>query len=687
MRQNTPSYARRGRKSSLFEEDKYKRLNLQRLAEAIIEDHDIEVEAEDEKTYCQRIATSWRFELGVWILIILNCLAVWIETSEYAKKLKEDGEKPNYSMVTWIPRISPWLWLQFACLALFVLEVAFKVAVLGRKFFRNVYNWIDLFVLLITIVPWVMSLILSKDYGPGSNAEMAWRKLLILRIVRLFAITKALRRWPIFRELWMLTTGVTYSIKTLIWGLALTFVLLFVFAVFATSMIGFSTDFIPTDAEKGYFNNEDRPYCPDTDDEIACYSAEAKREVRESWGTVTQSMATLFQIMTLDDWMQEIGPVLEEQPGMLLFFIAFIAVSVFALTNLITAVLVESAMQVSREDEKQKEYEAAKEVQKLKKLLVRVLCPESSVQKQDKDKDKPNTRLVIPSLQDAATSPTTAEKAGGAGAASKTGTVKAVMLSVGHFLNPLRKRRPMDSAQTVMRMATKHDASFRKEQLMEVIDRPEIKRLMKIYDVEESDLLGLCDLLTMDEMNNGTGSPEIMVEDFIVGTQKLRGQAKSKDLFELRTRLSAMERNQLNLMEEMARLRSTLRGGSTASLDDKLGPSLRVYNPYATRSTLGSAEGGTPLATTGQTTATDSPIDTQRQLDARSPNSISVPSGLGAPQQAKGLVRRRSLRRRLFSAVVGPRFSLRRPVAPHNHHEEMDEGVAEDSIRARMSDV
>ena len=48
----------------------------------------------------------------------------------------------------------------------------------------------------------VMSLILSKDYGPGSNAEMAWRKLLILRIVRLFAITKALRRWPIFRELW-----------------------------------------------------------------------------------------------------------------------------------------------------------------------------------------------------------------------------------------------------------------------------------------------------------------------------------------------------------------------------------------------------------------------------------------------------------------------------------------------------
>ena len=304
----------------------------------------------------------------------------------------------------------------------------------------------------------------------------------------------------------MLTTGVTYSIKTLIWGLALTFVLLFVFAVFATSMIGFSSDFIPTDEEKGYL--EGRPYCPDTDNPDACYSAEAKLEVRvspvppppvdllphvalcyvcvgvcgglqESWGTVTTSMATLFQIMTLDDWMQEIGPVLEEQPGMLLFFIAFIAVSVFALTNLITAVLVESAMQMSREDEKQKEYEAAKEVQKLKKLLVRVLCPESSVQKQDKDKDKPNTRLVIPSLQDA-TSPTTAEKEGGAGAASKTGTVKAVILSVGHFLNPLRKRRPVDSAQTVMRMATKHDASFRKEQLMEVIDRPEIKvRLVK----------------------------------------------------------------------------------------------------------------------------------------------------------------------------------------------------------------
>ena len=135
---------------------------------------------------------------------------------------------------------------------------------------------------------------------------------------------------------------------------------------------------------------------------------------------------------------------------------------------------------------------------------------------------------------------------------------------------------------------------------------------MKIYDVEESDLLGLCDLLTMDEMNNGTGSPEIMVEDFIVGTQKLRvcpmtyadtvqtrnglsctlslslsqGQAKSKDLFELRTRLSAMERNQLNLMEEMARLRSTLRWVKKVNTQHTRAHSLRQTDRQRRRDTL-----------------------------------------------------------------------------------------------------
>merc|ERR1711972_701904 len=63
--------------------------------------------------------------------------------------------------------------------------------------------------------------------------------------------------------------------------------------------------------------------------------------------------------MTLDTWADTIArPVMEEQFGLCIFFIIYNGLAVFVFWNLITAIVVESAMAISREDDAHKAKEA-----------------------------------------------------------------------------------------------------------------------------------------------------------------------------------------------------------------------------------------------------------------------------------------------------------------------------------------
>jgi len=56
--------------------------------------------------------------------------------------------------------------------------------------------------------------------------------------------------------------------------------------------------------------------------------------------------------MCLDTWADAIvRPLMDDLPLVALFFIIFITVTVFVLMNLITAVVVENAFSIAREDE------------------------------------------------------------------------------------------------------------------------------------------------------------------------------------------------------------------------------------------------------------------------------------------------------------------------------------------------
>jgi len=81
----------------------------------------------------------------------------------------------------------------------------------------------------------------------------------------------------------------------------------------------------------------------------------------EKFGTLGASIFTLFQLMTLEAWVEDIvGPASEGRPLALLFFIPFIVLSTFVVLNLFLGVIVES-IQTLREERESADARAAEE--------------------------------------------------------------------------------------------------------------------------------------------------------------------------------------------------------------------------------------------------------------------------------------------------------------------------------------
>ncbi|CEL92820.1 unnamed protein product [Vitrella brassicaformis CCMP3155] len=504
-------------------------------------------------------------------IILLNCIAVGLETSLRAQRAQRQSDEENPGE-DWrehrywedVLRI-----IQYCCLASFVVEIAFKLVALGGKyFFTDRYNTIDLFILLITVPPWVIAWIIYRKHGGGGEhyATQAWRKLVILRVFRALRLARVLRHTAFFKELWMLTSGITYSLKTLLWGAFITALLLYVFAVFGTTMIAHA----PMYRDCLQLRDEDDPEC--TNPRKCCvlklkdgeditreeaYEREYERDwrVQDHFGTVVQSMKTLFGIMTLDDWGETVEEVIETQPWMWLFFASFIAVSVFALTNLITAVLVESATHIAREDEA---IEKERAFTKLRRTLMRLIDD--------------------------------------------------------FYDHGLHAGAPTRSSGTPLT----HDVDMvSRATLRKVIASPELKPLLKVYEVHEPELA-----LLVEELFDGRSHQTIRVDEFIFGVQNLRGPAKSKDLLHLMGNINANKEAIIKMHNEHKSLLRAQQRQVMASINE-----LRDTLAVLSRDTCSIFTSDT-LTTPGQG-ATVAPVRAMSPGRHRSPDSYGGCSGGG----------------------------------------------------------
>ncbi len=191
-------------------------------------------------------------------------------------------------MASWGPLI---LALDRACLAIFVIEIALKLVAHGPRFFRSGWNLFDFVIVGIALVP-------------AAQGLSVLRALRILRVLRILSVVPSLRR-------------VVEGLMTALPGMGSVFLLMsiifYIGAVMATKLF---SDSFP-----------------------------------EWFGTLGDSLYTLFQIMTLESWsMGIVRPVLEVYPYAWAFFVPFIMVTTFAVVNLIVGLVVNSMQDAHAEE-------------------------------------------------------------------------------------------------------------------------------------------------------------------------------------------------------------------------------------------------------------------------------------------------------------------------------------------------
>merc|ERR1719236_53439 len=80
------------------------------------------------------------------------------------------------------------------------------------------------------------------------------------------------------------------------------------------------------------------------------------------FGTVSRSMMTLFQVVTLESWCTEVARrVTRKQPFMVFFFLFYLAGTTFGLLNLVIAVVVENTLAMANEQEHKHEKQEEKD--------------------------------------------------------------------------------------------------------------------------------------------------------------------------------------------------------------------------------------------------------------------------------------------------------------------------------------
>ena len=176
-------------------------------------------------------------------------------------------------------------------LTIFTLELMGKLLVYRFNFFKDGWNVFDFIIVVISLIP---------ASGPFS----VLRAFRIFRTLRLLSIVPSMRR--IIQAIFISIPGIL-SVGTII-------VLIFYISSVLTT---------------NFFGNS----------------------FYEWFGTIGNSMYTLFQIMTLESWsMGIVRPVMKEYPLAWLFFVPFILVTTFAILNLFIGIIVDAMQQISGDE-------------------------------------------------------------------------------------------------------------------------------------------------------------------------------------------------------------------------------------------------------------------------------------------------------------------------------------------------
>lgn len=280
-------------------------------------------------TRLAKLVRSQVFDISFSILIMVNCVTMGMQADSLVNVYSEDVE-----LVTNI--------LENILVFLFTFEIAARLKVFGCGDYFNLrtsegwFNFFDAIIVLVSgpIFGWVfplVELLSGEEFSAGFL-----RTLSVFRALRLLRIVRVIQRMPMFREVWLLLRGLTSSLRTLLWTVIVIFVLTYLFAILGCWIISAEIQQIIL-----------------TED-MSSEEAENITSTFHYVKGVVPLMQLLIQFLTLDSWNSKMEQITRYAPWCVAYFYTYIAVAVFVLMNLVTAIIVENAMSASKMDENEK---------------------------------------------------------------------------------------------------------------------------------------------------------------------------------------------------------------------------------------------------------------------------------------------------------------------------------------------
>ena len=277
------------------------------------------------REFCKKLTTAKWFELSITFVILLNAILIGVETYT------------DDATIKLIQKIN---------LTIFTIEILLRFIAADsiRDFFRNGWNIFDLTLVIIGYIP--------ETLFANASSMMALRVLRVFRVLRLLRAAKGIK---------IMVNALVKSFSALFYNLVFFVIFVYLFAIIGNALFKLPD---PATLQGEELANYEKLM------EIA---PPAPANSPDPYGTLDESMFTLFRALTGEDWTDlrynletacDLGVVKVSKAVVSGFHVLWYVLSAFLLLNLVVGAIVnnyQAAMVESDEEDKKKKKEEAAE--------------------------------------------------------------------------------------------------------------------------------------------------------------------------------------------------------------------------------------------------------------------------------------------------------------------------------------
>jgi len=247
------------------------------------------------------------------LIIMVDSIVIAIETDDTARHGDVRTE---------------FFWLGYAFSIWYVIEIAMRICMTRPliKFFTGknwAWNLFDTFLIFASVT----DIIIQQIEQVRLRAVAIGRALRAVRLFRVIRVLRLIRFMTFMREFHKLVLCLASSLQTLACAMSLMTFVIFCFSILFVQMVSNHVDRTGT-------------WVPTT---------QLEQDLDDSFGTVGKSMISLYAAITSGRNWNDISDMLfKVDPALRACFLVYLAMGIFGLTNVVTAVFVESAMQATQ---------------------------------------------------------------------------------------------------------------------------------------------------------------------------------------------------------------------------------------------------------------------------------------------------------------------------------------------------